>query len=244
MSLSENIKKSRTDCHLTQMQLAEKLTQALGTKVTNTSISNWEKGINQPDIDTILELCKILNKDANYFLDWESFINENNNLDEVINLYKSLNLPNQTESINYMKYLKNKQDNNLANNAEISDELYMLKNQVHVLGQTAAGKPLDYGDSIVDDVNSLSDVPENANFALTVKGDSMEPLIKDGSIVYIHSQEDVENGTISIVEIDGAVTCKKVYKEDNQLKLISLNEKYEPMIIEKGNVRILGKVIL
>lgn len=244
MSLSENIKKSRTDCHLTQIQLAEKLTQALGTKVTNTSISNWEKGINQPDIDTILELCKILNKDANYFLDWENFINENNNLDEVINLYKSLNLTNQTESINYMKYLKNKQDNNLDNSSEASEELFVLKNKVQILGQTAAGKPLEYSDTITEDINNLSDVPANADFALTVKGDSMEPEIKNGSIIYIHSQEDVENGTISIVEIDGAVTCKKVYKKDNQLKLVSLNEKYEPMLIDKGNVRILGKVIL
>lgn len=237
MSLSENIKKSRTDCHLTQIQLAEKLSQALGTKVTNTSISNWEKGINQPDIDTILELCKILNKDANYFLDWENFINENNSLDELISLYKSLTPPNQNESINYMKYLKNKQIN-----FELSENL--VPYEVQILGQTAAGQPLEYGDTITKDISNLSDIPANADFALTVNGDSMEPQIKNGSIIYIHSQEDVENGTISIIEINGAVTCKKVYKENNQLKLVSLNEKYEPMIIDKGNVRILGKVIL
>ena len=143
-----------------------------------------------------------------------------------------------------MKYLKNKQDNNLDNSTETSEELFVLRNKVQILGQTAAGQPLEYSDTITEDINNLSDVPANADFALTVKGDSMEPEIKNGSIIYIHSQEDVENGTISIVEIDGAVTCKKVYKEDNQLKLVSLNEKYEPMLIDKGNVRILGKVIL
>lgn len=66
MTLSENIKKARIENKLTQTQLANLLTEN-GCKVTNATISNWELNISEPNADTILLLCKLLNKDANYF---------------------------------------------------------------------------------------------------------------------------------------------------------------------------------
>lgn len=72
----------------------------------------------------------------------------------------------------------------------------------------------------------------------------MEPDIKNGQLIYVKQQPDVENGTIAVVEIDGAVTCKKVYKWADHIELHSLNTTYEPIIITKGNFKILGKVIL
>jgi len=210
-------------------------------KISPSSLSRYISGKMSPKITTIQVISDVFGINPVWLMGYDvEKYSDKKEVVEVTNLYKSLNTYNRQESINYMKYLKNKQDND----TEMSSELFIMQKRVKILGQTAAGQPLEYGDSITEDINNLSDIPANANFALTVKGDSMEPLIKNGSIVYIHSQEDVENGTISIVEIDGAVTCKKVYKEDNQLKLVSINEKYEPMLIDKGNVRILGKVIL
>ena len=72
----------------------------------------------------------------------------------------------------------------------------------------------------------------------------MEPEIKNGQVIYIKSKPDVEDGSIAVVEIDGAVTCKKVYKWNDHIELQSLNIKYEPIIITGGNFRILGEVIL
>lgn len=188
--------------------------------------------------DTITKLAKYFNVTLDYFYDEVEAEKEIKNR-EVLGIYNSLTFPNQEKSIDYMKYLKSTQGD-----TELGEDPVPYTARVQILGQTAAGQPLMYGDTITRDISDLSDVPANADFALTVNGDSMEPLIKNGSIIYIHSQEDVENGTISIVELDGAVTCKKIYKEDNQLKLVSLNDKYEPMLIDKGDVRILGKVIL
>ncbi len=209
--------------------------------ISPSSLSRYISGKMSPKITTIQVIADLYGINPVWLMGYDvPKYSDKKETIEVINLYKSLTPPHRVESINYMKYLKNNQ-NNLK---ETSDELYVLKNRVKILGQTAAGQPIEYGDTIVKDINSISDVPDNADFALTVNGDSMEPLIKNGSILYIHAQEDVENGTISIIEINGAVTCKKVYKEENKLKLVSINEKYEPMIIDKGNVRILGKVIL
>ncbi len=115
---------------------------------------------------------------------------------------------------------------------------------IKILGQTAAGKPIEYGDSYAQDISDLSDIPNGADYALTVNGDSMEPLIKNGQTIYIKEIPDVENGEIAVVEIDGAVTCKKVYKWAGHIELQSLNTAYEPIIITAGNFRILGKVLL
>lgn len=232
------------------MDTMKKVRELLNSSNKKTSIISKDTGIpyttldsiikeNTKDIkfDTITKLAKYFNVTLDYFYDEIEAEKELKNR-EVLGLYNSLTPPNQNESINYMKYLKSKQDN-----IEFAEEPIPY-NTIHILGQTAAGQPLEYGDTITKDISNLSDIPANADFALTVNGDSMEPLIKNGSIIYIHSQEEVENGTISIIELDGAVTCKKVYKDNNQLKLVSLNEKYEPMIIDKGHVRILGKVIL
>lgn len=208
--------------------------------ISPSSLSRYISGKMSPKITTIQVIADIFGINPVWLMGYDvPKYSDKHETIELVNLYKALTPSHKAESINYMKYLKSKQNNN-----ELAEESFPYNSKIQILGQTAAGQPLEYGDTITKDISNLSDIPANADFALTVNGDSMEPLIKNGSIIYIHSQEEVENGTISIIELDGAVTCKKVYKDNNQLKLVSLNEKYEPMIIDKGNVRILGKVIL
>lgn len=110
-----------------------------------------------------------------------------------------------------------------------------------LLGVTAAGPGVSYGDPSYDTV-TIHDIPKSADFALTVKGDSMEPLIKNGSLIFVKQQPIVENGEIAVVEVDGEVTCKKVYLLKDTVELRSINPKYEPM--RPTQVRIIGKVIL
>lgn len=61
INLGERLKQARKAAGLTQRQLAEKI------GVSNTSVSNWEKGISSPDPDTIQHLCWALNVDPNFF---------------------------------------------------------------------------------------------------------------------------------------------------------------------------------
>ncbi len=220
-------------------------------------ISMIEKNINPrnnkpivPTLETFAKVSHAMNMELNELLkllDTDQLVYvspEQTELEKeytsVLTLYSSLNKKNRQESVKYMTYLKN-----TDNDCELQEESYpyIIENTVKLLGQTAAGSPIEYPDEGCF-TESVSDVPKGANFALVVNGDSMEPLIKNKSIIYIHKQEDVENGTIAVVEIDGCVTCKKVYREDNKLRLVSINEKYDDMIFEDGNIKILGKVIL
>lgn len=62
----DRIRDARKAAGLTQRQLAERL------GVSNTSISNWEKGLSRPDADMIQKLCVILSLQPNYFYGTES----------------------------------------------------------------------------------------------------------------------------------------------------------------------------
>lgn len=58
----EKLKKARIEKGYKQSELGE----ILGLK--NTTISNWEKGVSNPDVEIVAKLCNILNVTASYFL--------------------------------------------------------------------------------------------------------------------------------------------------------------------------------
>ena len=55
------IKRLREERALTQSQLAGMI------GATNTTVSNWEKGLSRPDADMIQKLCEALGLQPNYF---------------------------------------------------------------------------------------------------------------------------------------------------------------------------------
>ncbi len=57
-AVSKNIKKLRLQKNFTQEEMAEKLF------VTRQTVSNWENGKSQPDIDTLISIADILNTDT------------------------------------------------------------------------------------------------------------------------------------------------------------------------------------
>ena len=66
-------------------------------------------------------------------------------------------------------------------------------------------------------------------FALQIKGDSMEPRMREGDVVIIKQQSTVENGDIAVVLVNGDdATVKKFYRSNSGIKLISINPAYDP----------------
>ena len=89
-------------------------------------------------------------------------------------------------------------------------------------------------------------MPNSADCALVVRGNSMETDYMDGSIVFYKRQNTVDNGDLAIVEIDGdGVTFKKVIfdYENQQLILRSLNPEYPDRVLKDTEYRIIGKVV-
>lgn len=72
-----------------------------------------------------------------------------------------------------------------------------------------------------------------ADYCLIVRGDSMiNARLNDGDIVFIRSQQYIENGEIAAIIIDGEVYLRRVYYYfDNDLLILKAeNPKYEDLI--------------
>lgn len=76
------------------------------------------------------------------------------------------------------------------------------------------------------------------SFALQVDGDSMSPRINDGDIVIVSPSVAAVEGLPAVVRLNGAigVTCKLVRRENENLHLIPINEKYETKVADKNDV--------
>ena len=75
----------------------------------------------------------------------------------------------------------------------------------------------------------------------------MMPKIKDGDIVFVRSQNVVDDGDIGIFVIDDDGFCKqlKLDHEHGKAYLMSLNPQYDPIEITKDMVvRAVGRVLL
>ena len=112
--------------------------------------------------------------------------------------------------------------------------------------QSAAGSMIH-----VDDVDAemgvlpFSIVPNGANELVQITGDSMEPIIKKGSEVYLRYQPTVEDGEIAIVRVeDDGVTCKYLYRDGQNIILRSENPKYEDIVVDAERVSVIGKVLI
>ena len=113
---------------------------------------------------------------------------------------------------------------------------------VPLVGTIAAGMPILAEQNIEDYFNIDSSV--KCDFCLKVQGDSMvDEGIKSGDIVFIKQQADVENGEIGAVIVGTEATLKRIYKRNGSLILQPANAKYEPIILESGDVIIAGKLV-
>ena len=124
-------------------------------------------------------------------------------------------------------------------------------NRIPILGTVVAGQPAYAAENIVgwEEVTDKMSM-QGKLFALKEKGSSMEPEFKEGDIVIVREQPDIESGDIAVVLINGdEATLKKVKKDPNGLFLYAFNQAvYEPHFysnndIETLPVRIVGRVI-
>lgn len=81
-------------------------------------------------------------------------------------------------------------------------------------------------------------------FAVNVVGDSMEPTIKDGSIIICKKTLDIKNGEIGAFFIDEQAFVKRLKITKTYIALVSDNPNYSPIYIGPGeNFNVVGKVI-
>lgn len=72
----------------------------------------------------------------------------------------------------------------------------------------------------------------------------MMPTVEDGSIAWVHKQQDLQNGQIGIFMLRDEAVCKRFYKDGDGIRLESDNNAYQPInITDFENFGIVGRVI-
>lgn len=205
-------------------------------------MTNWKNRNTDPPSKYIIPICEFLDVTPYYLLTGEE---------------KSPSLPDdELELLKYYKELPDREQQRLIGRASALAEVY--KEQVtqiievetpmveirHSIYKVSAGTGYNLDDGNQWDTIEIPDTPEanRADFALTISGDSMEPVYYDGDIVLIKSQPAISNGEIGIfiIENDGYI---KKYGGD---RLISLNAAYDDIMFsdyDPDDIRCVGLVI-
>ena len=194
------------------------------------SISRYFNKSRQLPINKINIFADTLGVSSEYLLG----IKISNN--DLLDIYNKLDSKRQTKVYEFASHQLDEQ-----NGIQEEKVVYLVRGR-----QSAAGSMIH-----VDDVDAemgvlpSSIVPNGANELVQITGDSMEPLIKKGSEVYLRYQPIVEDGEVAIVRVeDEGVTCKYLFRDGKNVILKSENQKYGDLIVDAEKVSVIGKVLL
>ena len=182
--------------------------------VTRAAYNSWEKGKYIPNKKNLDELALYFNVETTYF---ESEY-------EIVNKYLQLN------EINQKKLLT------MANELYVS-QLY--KYQVHAKLSAGLGN-FYYEDYEFDTVYFDKDI--SYDIASWIDGDSMEPKYHSGDVALIKKTGYDFDGLVYAVVYNKETYIKKVFLEENTVRLVSINDNYKDIIAPIEEVNIVGVV--
>ena len=202
---------------LKSLRTKQKVSQTAVAKhlgVTRAAYKSWEKGKYIPNKKNLDELALYFNVETTYF---ESEY-------EIVNKYLQLN------EINQKKLLT------MANELYVS-QLY--KYQVHAKLSAGLGN-FYYEDYEFDTVYFDKDISHD--IASWIDGDSMEPKYHSGDVALIKKTGYDFDGLDYAVVYNEETYIKKVFLEENTVRLVSINDNYKDIIAPIEEVNIVGVV--
>lgn len=216
----EKLKARRKELKLTQKEIAEQL------GISFQAYSAWERGIKEPSKEKVSQLENILKVPKGYFTQIE-----------IVRLYHSLSKQGQEKVVLYARNLS--QEEQAQKVTAMPERFY----EYRVYERMSAG----IGASVYDDQN-FDTVYFNEelahDFASWVSGDSMEPKYQNGSVALIRETGFDYDGAVYAVVCNNQTYIKRVYREENGLRLVSINPKYKDIFISyEEDPRIVGIIV-
>ena len=119
---------------------------------------------------------------------------------------------------------------------------------VPLLGRVAAGQPVlspeNREGEVSVDLSRFSLRSAQHLFALTVKGESMiDAHIMEGDTLIVKQQSTAQNEDIIVALVEGEATVKRFFMEKDRVRLQPENRTMKPLLLDRGEFRILGKVV-
>ena len=216
----EKLKARRKELKLTQKDIADQL------GISYQAYSAWERGVKEPSKEKVKRLEQLLKVPKGYFTEIE-----------IVRLYNTLSNKGKNQVVEYARKLVQKEKTQQV--VSVSENLY----EYHVYEKMSAG----IGASVYDDRDYdivYFDEELAHDFASWVSGDSMEPKYHNGSVALIRETGFDYDGAVYAVDWDGQTYIKKVYREEDGLRLVSLNKRYgDKFAPYDEDPRIIGKIV-
>lgn len=216
------------------LRLSKRFYDQTGVKITKTDLSQYIHDKSEPRQDKLFVLAQALNVNEAWLMGYDvSKERKETEINDITTIYSQLETPRQNKVYDFAKQQLDEQNGK----------------SITVGRATAAGNPI-CGETQDSDEQHLivnrDEIPRGADEVITISGDSMEPVLPYGSQQFIHYQPTPDtDGQIMVVNIkDEGVTCKKVYREKDKIRLVSINTKYKDMIYPAEDIKCIGKVIM
>ncbi len=109
---------------------------------------------------------------------------------------------------------------------------------IPILGAIAAGKPILAVEEWTETIDDIAEIKgEDGRIALRVRGDSMKDAgILNGDLAIIQTNSPVNNGQIAAVLVNDEVTLKRIYFEQNSVRLQPENERYHALELDRNDL--------
>lgn len=215
----EKLKARRKERKMTQKDIADQL------GISYQAYSAWERGVKAPSKDKVNQLEQILKVPKGYFTEIE-----------IVRLYNVLSDKGQNQVLEYTRKLVQEESRKIVT---VSENLY----EYHVYEKMSAG----IGASVYDNRNYDTvyfDEELAHDFASWVSGDSMEPKYHNGSVALIRETGFDYDGAVYAVVCNNQTYIKRVYREENGLRLVSINPKYKDIFISYDeDPRVVGIIV-
>ena len=216
----EKLKARRKELKMTQKEIADQL------GISYQAYSAWERGVKEPSKEKVNRLEQLLKVPKGYFTEIE-----------IVRLYNTLSNKGKNQVIEYARNLVQKEKKQQV--ISVSEKLY----EYHVYEKMSAG----IGASVYDDRDYdivYFDEELAHDFASWVSGDSMEPKYRNSSVALIRETGFDYDGAVYAVVWNFQTFIKKVYREKEGLRLVSINKAYKDIYIPYDeNPRIVGKIV-
>lgn len=226
MKFCDNLRSIRHDAGITQKTLGERI------GVTPVTIGNWERGVRLPSFDLLPKLADALDTSIDTLLGRNRSIGKDLIEEELLTKYRQLDvysrkLVHSICDIELERYDTVTPKTVFVKPEETQNIISFKKHNRYIpfyMAPPAAGISVPLEGNEFEMLLADDSVPAEADYAVCISGDSMEPYISNGEMVFVKETQELRNGDIGIFCVDGAMYCKQYYMDElRNLHLLSAN---------------------
>jgi len=251
--IAERLKLLRRENNLSKRDLVSRL------PLNYSTYANYESGFREPNSEILQMLARFFNVSLDYLLGVSdnrrkaeeiAILTEDEN-DYVLKYRQLDNHGREVIDILMEKELERVSFLNTRNESvkkTILDDKWIVLKVYQQRASAGLGNYLseDSNDDYEEMQFAANQVSERADFCVRIKGESMEPKINDGDIVFVKAVPKVEPDNVGIFVYEGESYCKRLRIDQTKGAVIleSLNKSFAPKhITQPEALRTVGLVI-